>query len=128
MTEPLHKPVVRLPDPKTVATSLSRISQTARRIVTEYLDRQARQTAPEPPPSIQGTDGIRGASWSLTQKLLANPGKLFEVQVAFWKDYWSLWERTTRRLMGAEVEPVISPTNGDRRFTDPQWAENASNT
>ena len=125
MTEPLHKPVVRLPDPKTVATSLSRISQTARRIVTEYLDRQARQTAPEPPPSIEGTDGITRSFMELTQKLLANPGKLFEVQVAFWKDYWSLWERTTRRLMGAEVEPVISPTNGDRRFTDPQWAENA---
>jgi polyhydroxyalkanoate synthase len=125
MTEPLQKPVVRLPDPKTVATSLSRITQTAQRVVADYLERQSRHAAPEAPPSLEAVEGITRSFLELAQKLIANPGKVFEVQVAFWKDYWALWERTSRRMMGEEVLPVISPANGDRRFSDPQWAENA---
>jgi len=125
MTQPQDKPAVRLPDPKRVAAGLSRITQTGRKLVTDYLARQSGQSKPAPAASNEGAELIGRSFLELSQKLLANPGKLVEIQVAFWKDYMALWERTSRRVMGAEVEPVISPAPNDRRFNDPEWARSA---
>ena len=128
MTE-AEKPAIRLPDPKRVAASLSRITQTGRKLVSELFARQARQAKGDalaaPASSSEGTELIARSFVDLSQKLLANPGKLVEIQLAFWKDYWSLWERTSRRVLGKEVTPVIAPLPSDRRFHDPQWAESA---
>jgi polyhydroxyalkanoate synthase len=116
-----QKPVFQLPDTKRVAASLSRITRTGRQLVGEFLGRQARGEAAPPP----DTSIIAKSFLELSQKMMANPGKLVEIQVAFWKDYWSLWERTSRRMLGAEVEPVIAPGAGDKRFRDEEWAKNA---
>ncbi len=126
MTES-QKPVVRLPDAKRVAASLSRITHTGRKLVTDLLDRQARQAKGEALPAPQtGGSEILGRSFAaLAQSLLSNPGKLVEIQLAFFQDYWALWERTGRRILGKEVTPVITPSPADRRFHDPQWAESA---
>jgi polyhydroxyalkanoate synthase len=115
------KPTVRLPDAQRVAASLSRITQTGRRLVGDYLSRKARGEVAPPPDA-----GVLARSFvELSQRMIANPGKLVEVQVAFWKDYLTLWERTSRRMLGAEVTPVIEPAPGDRRFKDEDWARSA---
>jgi polyhydroxyalkanoate synthase len=36
----------------------------------------------------------------------------------------TLWQNTTRRLMGEEVEPMVVPDREDRRFKDAAWEEN----
>ena len=115
------KPAVRLPDAKTVASTLSRITRTGRRLVGDFLSRQARgEIAPPPDASVLGRSFLE-----LSQKMMASPGKVLEVQMAFWKDYATLWERTSRRLLGAEVAPVIAPAPGDKRFKDEEWAKSA---
>jgi polyhydroxyalkanoate synthase len=114
------KPTLKLPDGKAVAASLSRIARTGKKLVTEYLGRQ--QKGEITPPS---DGGVGQAFLELSQKMMASPGKLFEIQMAFWKDYFALWERTSRRMMGQEVAPVIEPAHGDRRFKDEEWAKNA---
>ena len=116
-----QNPVFQLPDPKSVAQSLSRITRTGRKLVGDYLGRQARGEIAPPPDG----SGIANSFLELSQKMMASPGKLVEIQMAFWKDYWSLWERTSRRLMGAEVEPVITPGPADKRFKDEEWAKSA---
>ncbi len=124
-----QKPAVRLPDPKRVAASLSRITQTGRKLVTDLFERQTRLgkgEAAAPAPSNEGAEIVGRSFLELSQRLAANPGKLVEIQLAFWKDYWALWERTGRRVLGKkDVEPVIAPAPADRRFYDPQWAESA---
>jgi polyhydroxyalkanoate synthase len=77
------------------------------------------------PARSEGAELIGRSFLELTQKLATQPGKLVEIQLGFWKDYWALWERTSRRVLGAEVTPVITPSPADRRFHDPQWAESA---
>jgi polyhydroxyalkanoate synthase subunit PhaC len=115
-----QKPAFHLPDGKVVAESLSRIARSGRRLVQEYLARQARgEAAPPPDP------GIGKAFLELSQKMMASPQRLLEIQATFWKDYISLWERTTRRMMGDTVEPVIQPAPADRRFRDEEWAKSA---
>ena len=36
-----------------------------------------------------------------------------------------LWQTTTQRMLGVDVEPVIVPDRGDRRFKDAAWNDNA---
>jgi polyhydroxyalkanoate synthase subunit PhaC len=57
----------------------------------------------------------------LTTRMLADPANLMQAQLNLWQSYWQLWETTGRRLLGQEVEPVIEPERGDRRFRDPAW-------
>jgi polyhydroxyalkanoate synthase subunit PhaC len=117
-----QKPAFQLPDGKVVAESLSRITRSGRRLVQEYLARQARGEAA--PPADAGA-GVGKAFLELSQKMMTSPQRLIEIQATFWKDYLSLWERTSRRMMGEAVEPVIEPAPGDRRFKDEEWAKSA---
>ncbi len=122
------KPVVRLPDPKRVATGLSRITKTGRKLVSSYMDRQSHArsgAALAVPEKDEGAELIARSFSELARELTLHPAKLVEIQVAFWKDYGSLWKRTGKRLLGAKVDPVIAPSPSDRRFHDPQWAESA---
>ncbi len=125
-----QKPAVRLPDPKRVAAGLSRITETGRRIVSELLDRQGRSAkgdklATVPPPSTDAAELIGRSFARFGQDLLAHPGRVLEIQRAFLHDYWSLWARTGKRVIGKQAEPVITPSPNDRRFLDPEWAESA---
>ena len=60
-------------------------------------------------------------------KLLSNPLYLYQSQIDFWKNYFTLWQRTSERMLGAaeSTDPVAVPEAGDRRFSDPLWQENA---
>jgi polyhydroxyalkanoate synthase len=111
-------PSFKLPDPERVARTFSRIAQAGRRIVADYAIKQARGEAAPPP----DTSGVARAFLELSRKMVATPGKALEVQAAFWKDYAELWGRTSRRMLGEEVAPVIEPAAGDRRFKDEAWA------
>ena len=44
--------------------------------------------------------------------------------MGFWQDYVTLWQNTTRRIMGMETDPVIGPSPSDKRFKDEAWKEN----
>src|SRR5262249_50981327 len=53
-----------------------------------------------------------------------DPRQFAEAQFELWRDYATLWGRTAQRMMGQDVEPVVVPAAGDRRFRDKDWQEN----
>jgi polyhydroxyalkanoate synthase len=59
----------------------------------------------------------------MTARLMTNPAKLVEAQLSLWKDYMALWQSATRRMLGENAEPVITPSAEDRRFKDALWDE-----
>jgi len=61
----------------------------------------------------------------MTQKMMADPGKLIQAQMAFWQEYMRLWQTASRRMLGEQVEPLFTPSPDDKRFKDEEWAENA---
>src|SRR5262249_16187595 len=52
-------------------------------------------------------------------------GDLASAQAKLGQDLIELWGRTYQRFLGSETEPVIKPAQGDPRFQDKDWTENA---
>ena len=117
-TEKTETTGFKLPDPAEIGRSMADIAERSQRIVSEWLKRQADANhSPDPL-------NIASAFMEMTARLIAHPGHLVEAQLGFWRDYMSLWQNTTRRIMGMETESVIDAASTDRRFKDDAWKEN----
>ncbi len=108
----------KMPDPSAVGRSMADIAERSQRLVAEWLKRQPQQDHAADPLNIGR------AFMEMTARLMANPARLMQAQLGFWQDYVTLWQNTTRRIMGMEAEPVIGPLTTDRRFKDEAWKEN----
>jgi len=56
---------------------------------------------------------------------LAVPVALIEALVSYWPQLAAVWSSTLAGTMGAQIEPVITPARGDRRFLAEDWRKNA---
>jgi polyhydroxyalkanoate synthase subunit PhaC len=110
--------------PERVAAILGDIAERSRKLVEGFL---ARQQDLETAAAAPGMDGARlgGTFAAMLARLMTDPHELVQAQFQLWQDYARLWCTTTRRMLGAEVAPVIVPDRGDRRFKDAAWDENA---
>ena len=107
----------KLPDPRELSRSMADIADRSRRIVSEWLKRQSQEEAVADPLNIAS------AFMEMTARLMANPAHLMQAQLGFWQDYMTLWQNTTRRMLGIESTPVIDAASTDRRFKDEAWKE-----
>ena len=107
---------MRMPDPASLGRSMADVAERSQRIVGDWLRRHSNDQPSADPLNI-------GAAFlEMTAKLIANPAHLVQAQIGFWQDYMTLWQNTTRRLMGIESPPVIDAP-GDKRFKDHAWKE-----
>ncbi|MFQ5974121.1 MAG: PHA/PHB synthase family protein [Alphaproteobacteria bacterium] len=100
---------------------MARIAERSQRLIAEFLRRHGNG---EPPLGMADPLNIGGAFVELTARMMSNPMQLIEAQLNLWQNYMQLWQSTTQRILGHEVEPVIEPRAGDRRFRDDAWDEN----
>ena len=108
----------KLADPQVIGRTMADVAERSQRIVGDWLDRQKR-TAPSADPLNVGR-----AFLEMTAKLIQNPAHLVQAQIGFWQDYVTLWQNTTRRMMGIPgAEPVIEPDAKDKRFRDESWRQ-----
>src|SRR5690348_9294460 len=114
----LNAAAFKMPDPALVGRSMADIAERSQRLVAEWLKRQAIEDHAADPLNIGR------AFMEMTTRLMANPTRLMQAQLGFWQDYVTLWQNTTRRIMGMQTESVIDPAANDRRFRDDAWKEN----
>ena len=107
----------KLADPQVIGRSMADVAERSQRIVGDWLERQARTTPNADPLNIGR------AFLEMTAKLMQNPAHLVQAQIGFWQDYVTLWQNTTRRMMGMESGPVIQPDPKDKRFRDESWQQ-----
>jgi polyhydroxyalkanoate synthase len=58
-----------------------------------------------------------------TRQLWSNPLAVLQASQAAASEWAELWGSAARRAAGQQVEPVIAPERGDRRFGDAAWSE-----
>jgi polyhydroxyalkanoate synthase subunit PhaC len=69
---------------------------------------------------------IGAAFLEATTKMLSDPVKLANAQLALWQSYMELWQSSVTRFLGGAAEPVIHPAKTDKRFKDPLWQDSAT--
>jgi polyhydroxyalkanoate synthase subunit PhaC len=109
---------IKLPDPEFMGRTMADIAVRSQRLVNDWLKRQAQEGVNLDPLNIGG------AFLEMTAKLLADPTVLMRAQIGLWQDYMTLWQNTTRRMLGEPAEPVIQSDPKDKRFADPAWQQN----
>ncbi|GAK33027.1 class I poly(R)-hydroxyalkanoic acid synthase [Iodidimonas nitroreducens] len=100
--------------------NMAKVATRTQELIQEWLKKQqgAQQDQDIDPLNI-------GESFfELTAKMMSDPARLAETQMAMFQDYLQLWQNATLRMMGAETEAVIAPEKGDKRFKHPEWSEN----
>ena len=102
-----------------LAETMAKIAEQSQRIVGDFVQRQANGGS-EPADPLN----VGGAFMEMAARMMADPMKLAQAQLALWQDYLSLWQSTAQRMFGGDGEPLIDAPKGDRRFRDPQWREN----
>lgn len=63
--------------------------------------------------------------FELMTRMMANPASVMQAQFSLWQHYIDLWQNTSKKLLGHDVDPVVRPDSGDRRFRDPAWDDDA---
>jgi polyhydroxyalkanoate synthase len=100
-----------------LSTNLAKAAMTAQGAFAEAALRQAERPAALNPDPFHVTPALT----EVMGKLAAQPDRLMRAQADLLSRYMDLWQATARRVAGEEVEPVITPPKGDKRFNDPDW-------
>ncbi len=109
-----------LPNPAEMARTYAEVAQRASRVLAQYIERRAEEGISMPSDEL----GIAKAFMDLSARLWANPYRLAQVQMSMMRDYFSLWQRSSMRMMGMPLPPVAEPEKSDKRFRDECWEEN----
>ena len=64
------------------------------------------------------------AMTKLAQDYMEHPQKAAEAATRYWSEQAELWTRAAQRTLGEDVEPMITPERGDKRFKNELWEEN----
>ena len=109
----------QLPDPAKAAEAWAELAAAAQDAAASGARAFARPAAPLPydPMPIARAFSAFGVS------LLNEPARVAEAQRKAWGEWMELWSTSARRALGQDVQPVIQPVKGDRRFYGPAWSE-----
>lgn len=98
--------------------SIANIAEQSQRLINNFVAQQGNQFGMADP------SNIGNAFLELTTRMMANPAKMMEAQMALWQSYGDLWQATSQKMMGQTVDPVATPDRDDRRFRGDDWEEN----
>ena len=61
------------------------------------------------------------AMMELLGRILNDPERFADAQIALWQGYIKIWQRMMDRMQGKSTEPLVSPAPSDKRFLDKDW-------
>ena len=104
------------------AKNLEQITQMTQNVFKQFMDQQSSDSNAMQFDPLSLYSSYIDAWFNIWR----DPAKAMQAQSRYYQDALKLWESTARKLYGGEqVEPVISPEKGDKRFRDEQWDSNA---
>ncbi len=103
------------PEPAELAAAWTRVIENAL---------AAMRSGAQPPASLPHDPTAAARAFAdFTMQLWTNPAGVLRASQAAAAEWIDLWGRAARRAGGGQVEPLVAPERGDRRFNDPAWSE-----
>ncbi|RED53419.1 PHA/PHB synthase family protein [Aestuariispira insulae] len=97
------------------------VAERSHKMITDYLEKHPGMQ-PTATTSIDPLN-IGNAFLEMGRAMMENPQALAKAQQEFWHSQMTLWQNTTRKMLGENVDPMIAPDQGDKRFKDDEWSE-----
>ena len=117
-----NNPAYKINDPETFAKNLLRLMEDGSQAFAGVLSQSSNNQGPFSQ-SGEMAEAVKSMN-EVMQAWLNKPDRLAQAQGDLVDGYIDLWNNSVRRLFGEDVEPVIEPARGDKRFADPEWSEN----
>ena len=109
------------PDPAELIKNYSEVAKRASQMMARYIDKKSDEGFSLPADEM----GIAKAFADLSSALLARPQKVVEAQLKLMREYLSLWQYSTLKMMGSSaLAAVATPLHSDKRFKDDEWENN----
>ena len=109
-------------DPNEFASNMAKVAEQTAKIFSTFAapadSDKTQQMRTEELGNVAKTLG------DIAQDYVSKPEQFFNAQMQLWRQHTDLWQNTWKRVLGEEVDPVIEPERGDRRFRDKDWEEN----
>lgn len=103
-----------------LSANLARAALTAQGAIAEAALRHADRPAALTPDPFH----VAPALTDVLGRIASQPDRLVRAQADLFQRYMELWQSAARKAAGEEVQPVVHPAKGDKRFLDPDWSEN----
>jgi polyhydroxyalkanoate synthase subunit PhaC len=110
-----------VPDAAELSRHMTEISEKSQRLVADFLSRQGGEDGA----GVSNPTAIGAAFFEMTARMMSDPARLAQAQMALWNDYMRLWQQSAQRFLGGSAEPLVEPADDDRRFRDEAWRDNA---
>jgi polyhydroxyalkanoate synthase len=78
-----------------------------------------------PDPQKSAVETATECCRNLYSGVTKNPERIIEQQFDFWQKQLQLCNNLMLKVVGEQVQPVVRPSVGDRRFIDDAWQDNA---
>ncbi|MEM9441836.1 MAG: class I poly(R)-hydroxyalkanoic acid synthase, partial [Pseudomonadota bacterium] len=109
-------------DMEAAAKQLVDVTEKGQQVAATCLQRQIKENA-ENGFSLVDPMTVSDLFANWTVKVLNDPTRLQEAQLALYAAQARLWQTVVKRAQGDDVAPVIEPEPGDRRFKDKTWQD-----
>ncbi len=112
----------KMADPGELASNMTKVMDALAALAQEMADRN--NAAEVKPGRLQPFENVSKTFTALSQDYMKNPERFMQTQMQLWQSHAQLWHNAWERFLGKDVEPIVTPDPGDRRFKDPDWQEN----
>ncbi|MCH2546466.1 MAG: class I poly(R)-hydroxyalkanoic acid synthase [Alphaproteobacteria bacterium] len=99
------------------AQNLQKIGERSQQLLEVYMQSQQE-------PEMNDSLHISNAFLQLFERMLSDPTKIWEIQMAWWQSYMELWNETAKSFAGEPSRTIAHANPKDRRFKDKAWQEN----
>jgi polyhydroxyalkanoate synthase subunit PhaC len=110
-------------DPDAFAVNMARMVEAAGKAASAWLaPREGGEKAENfAEPLVDVTKTLS----SVTEYWLSDPRRAIEAQTMLYSQFLGVWSNAVQRMGGGQVEDLVKPERGDKRFNDEDWTKNA---
>jgi polyhydroxyalkanoate synthase subunit PhaC len=110
-------------DPDAFTVNLARAIEAAGKAASAWLSPRENgakaENAAEPMVEIAKTMS------SVTEYWLSDPRRTLDAQTQLFSKFMQVWSNSLQRISGDEVDDIVAPAKGDKRFNDHDWTDNS---